>query len=253
MVFSGIVETKGNIKKVHSVADSLSHGMTLEIEPQLDTFMDSDIYSGCSIAVNGTCLTVTKFNEKSFMVDLAPETLNKTSFNAIGEGDEVNLERALKMNDRNSGHTVQGHVDGVGVIESLTPDGVSVRVRISTSSLGSSTEERKYMQSLVVPKGFIAVDGASLTVCEVNQSEQWFTLMLIPHTLEVLKPWKVGGRVNLELDCLAKYVSSTVSTMVAPMIEATKNRIRRLEILTIFACTASVASGMLLWRKSLLR
>ena len=227
----------------------MSDGITLVIEPKLGSFIDKDISVGCSIAVNGTCLTVTDFNENSFMVDLAPETLTKTSFCDVQQGEVVNLERALKMDDRNSGHTVQGHVDGIGIIESLTQDGVSVRVRISARHLSTDPKERKYMQSLIVPKGFIAVDGASLTVCEVNQSEEWFSLMLIPHTLEVLKPWKTGAKLNLELDCLAKYVSSAVTNMINPVIDSTTDRIKRLELLSLLACSMSLICGVMIWRR----
>jgi riboflavin synthase len=250
MVFSGIVETTGIVRLVKEHGQSKMAGVTLLIEPKSKSFIGSDISIGCSIAVNGTCLTVTEFNESSFMVDLAPETLAKTSFSYVDVNDEVNLERALKMNDRNSGHTVQGHVDGVGVIESMKQDGVSVRVRISVRSLSADASVRKYMKSLIVPKGFIAVDGASLTVCEVNHVEEWFTLMLIPHTLEVLKPWREGQRLNLELDVLAKYVSSTVSNMVAPIIESTTSRIHRLEMISGLAIAMSAICGVMILKRS---
>jgi riboflavin synthase len=233
MVFSGIVQTTGNVKSIVPIGEDVNSGITLQIEPREGSFIDADVSLGCSIAVNGTCLTVTSFTSRSFTVDLAPETLRRTSFGEIKIGSPVNLEKALKMDDRNSGHTVQGHVDGVGIISNIVPDGSSLRVTISTRSLGLSFEERKYLQSLVVPKGFIAVDGASLTICEVNREEEFFTLMLIPHTQEVLKTWTVDDRVNIELDCLAKYVSATLRCMVDPVIEKVEKRIRRTEILTV--------------------
>lgn len=235
MVFSGIVETTGNVKSVKIIKDEFESGVTLEIEPGAEGFMDDDVYLGCSIAVNGTCLTVTSFSPTSFTVDLAPETLRRTSFGNVRVSDKVNLEKALKMNDRNSGHTVQGHVDGVGVITSMKPDGSSTHVTISTVNLGHTPEERRYLQSLIVPKGFIAVDGASLTICEVDRAKSFFTLMLIPHTQEVLKPWSVDQKVNLELDCLAKYVSATMRCMVEPVIANVESRISRSEILSVCA------------------
>ena len=243
MVFSGIVESKGNVKAVqrHGSNDDVS-GLSLVIQPIMEGFLGPDIILGSSIAVNGTCLTVTKVGENSFSVDLAPETLEKTSFNDVSHGSEVNLERALKVGDRNSGHTVQGHVDGVGVITSMVPEGVSMRVKISTSTLSLDPKERQYMNSLIVPKGFIAVDGASLTVCEVNREEEWFTFMLIPHTLEVLKKWEVNGKVNLELDCLAKYMSATVQTMVEPVMNELSARMQKIERMNLVLAGA-VAIG----------
>jgi riboflavin synthase len=249
MVFSGIVETKGNIVSVTNIHEAVSSGIRIVIEPENPEFLSEGVTLGCSIAVNGTCLTVTKFNAMTFTVEIAPETLRKTSFCLTQVGDDVNLERALKVDDRNSGHTVQGHVDGIGVIESIVPDGVSLRVRISTACLGESDKEKRYMQSLIVPKGFIAVDGASLTICEVDRRERWFTLMLIPHSREVLKPWVVNRHVNLELDCLAKYVSSTLLNMVDPLLNENKTRIKTVEILSgLSLVIASICFGLALRR-----
>ena len=241
MVFSGIIETTGTIVEFHPKGPTGTDGLTLVIRPLAVGFMNHDVSLGCSIAVNGTCLTVTKFDSSTFQVDLAPETLRKTSFASLERGAIVNLERALKSNDRNSGHTVQGHVDGTGVIGSITRDGVSLWVRISTSHLSHCSSERSYLNSLIVPKGFIAIDGASLTVCEVNRHEEWFTLMLIPHTQEVLKPWLGGGVVNIELDCLAKYVASTVRGFVDPQMRRFERDLKRTRSMCAISMAVSVA------------
>lgn len=251
MVFSGIVEGRGIVKEITSTGGlTQESGMTLKIQPESSSFINEDISVGCSIAVNGTCVTVTEFTSTWFKVDLAPETLRKTVFGDVRESAVVNLERALKASDRNSGHTVQGHIDGVGEIVSMKSDGVSIRVRISTTRLEKCAKTRKYMNSLIVPKGFIAVDGASLTVCEVSHKEEWFTLMLIPHTQDVLKPWHKGEFVNLELDCLAKYVSSSVTCFVDPVVHKLKKRLRRSEIFALASTVVSlVCLGIVLRRK----
>ena len=157
-------------------------------------------------------------------------------------GAAVNLEHALKVSDRNSGHTVQGHVDGVGRIESIAPEGASLRIVISTNSMSDDSTVRRYYNSLIVPKGFIAVDGASLTVCKVDQTLGTFTLMLIPHTQEVLKKWKVGDFVNIELDCLAKLISSSLDSFVDPLVASLKSRALRAELLSLVALAACAAT-----------
>ena len=217
MVFSGIIECRGEI--VNVVESNSSGGRSFSIRPTMETFLEQDIFVGCSIAVDGVCLTVTDFDKHTFQVDLAPETLSRTHFFSAREGDCVNLENALRMSERNSGHTVQGHVDGVGKIMSVVEEGISLRVKISTHNLSRDVATRQYMNSLIVSKGFIAVDGASLTVCEVNRTEEWFTLMLIPHTQAVLKPWIPDGLVNIEIDCLAKYITANLEGYISQRLE----------------------------------
>ena len=161
----------------------------------------------------------------------------------MSKGSFVNLERALKASDRNSGHTVQGHVDGTGQILSIIPEGVSLRVTISTKNISSDSIERAYMNSLIVPKGFIAIDGASLTVCDVDSQAEYFTLMLIPHTQETLKKWEKGDLVNIELDCMAKYMSSTMKAFVDPLILSLQTRASRAEFLayaSVLICCVSI-------------
>ena len=163
---------------------------------------------GCSIAVNGVCLTVTEFDRSTFAVGLAPETLRRSNLGDLAPGDAVNLERALAADGRNSGHFVQGHVDDVGVIRELTPDGDSLYVKIAPPAR---------LMPYIVPKGFIAVDGTSLTVCEVNREEGWFNLMLIAFTQQkvVIAKKAVGDTVNLEVDVIAKYVEQGLAALEA--------------------------------------
>lgn len=160
-----------------------------------------DINLGDSISVNGTCLTVADFNtEKAeFSVGLAPETLRKTSLIELEQGSLVNLERALRPTTRMGGHFVQGHVDGTGEIVELKPEGDSLWVKVKTGN-----EILRY----IVPKGFIAVDGTSLTVVDVFDEEECFNFMLVAYTQQnvVIPMKKVGQKVNLEVDILGKYV-----------------------------------------------
>ncbi|OVA07780.1 Lumazine-binding protein [Macleaya cordata] len=160
-----------------------------------------DVKLGDSIAVNGTCLTVTEFDTKvsEFSVGLAPETLRKTSLIELVPGSIVNLERALQPSTRMGGHFVQGHVDCTGEIVSLEPEGDSLWVKVKTPP-----EVLKF----IVPKGFIAVDGTSLTVVDVFDEEECFNFMLVAYTQQnvVIPLKKVGQKVNLEVDILGKYV-----------------------------------------------
>jgi len=207
MVFTGIVEEMGTVVALDRKANlemwdgSKSEGFVLKVRC---TIALQGAYIGCSIAVNGTCLTVTAFDATSFEVNCAPETLRRTDLGDLAVGSLVNLERSMTAGDRNSGHFVQGHVDEAGKILEFKKEGESLWVKIALSDS---------ILPFVVPKGYIAVDGTSLTVCEVNQQEKWFNLMLIAHTQQciVIPKKKVGERVNLEADCLGKYAAAAVS------------------------------------------
>ncbi len=187
-MFTGIVEEVG------TVAEISNNGMTVRAEKVL-----SDLELGDSIAVNGACLTAVSIEDSRFSVDLSPETMRRTSLGALSAGGVVNLERALSASDRMGGHIVQGHVDGTGRVTSTKEDGDSVIYRVRAPSR---------MMPYIVEKGFIAVDGISLTVVKVGTSS--FTLAVIPYTLRNtnLQTLSVGTRVNLEADILAKYVEN---------------------------------------------
>ena len=152
---------------------------------------------GDSIAVNGACLTVTRLGPDGFAVDLAPETLRRTNLGALTAGAAVNLERSLEFGGRVGGHLVQGHVDGVAHIERITPEGNASIVRFQLPGK---------LARYVTEKGFIAVEGVSLTV--VGAGDDWFSVTLIPFTGEHtnLGAKTPGDPVNIEVDILAKYV-----------------------------------------------
>ncbi len=187
-MFTGIVEEVGSVLSISS------NGMTVRADKVM-----SDLKLGDSVSVNGACLTAVAIEEGEFSVDLSPETMRRTSLGELSEGGAVNLERALSASDRMGGHIVQGHVDGTGRITSTREDGDSIIFGVRAP---------KRLMPYIVEKGFIAVDGISLTVVKVGTSS--FTLAVIPYTLRNtnLETLSVGARVNLEADILAKYVEN---------------------------------------------
>ncbi|WP_194813976.1 riboflavin synthase [Nocardia sp. XZ_19_385] len=200
-MFTGIVEELGEIVATEPLADAAR----LTIRGKLVT---SDAGHGDSIAVNGVCLTVVDvIDGDSFTVDVMQETLNRSSIGGLSAGSRVNLERAAALNSRLGGHLVQGHVDGTGTVLARTPSENWEVVRVSLPDA---------IARYVVQKGSITVDGISLTVSGLGQSEDpaadgnrdWFEVSLIPTTLSMtnLGAAAVGTKVNLEVDVIAKYV-----------------------------------------------
>ena len=187
-MFTGIVEEVGRVARLSEYRLVINARQTL-----------ADVKLGDSIAVNGACLTVVEFDGGSFAVDLAPETLRRTSLGQAGPGAAVNLERALSANARLGGHMVQGHVDATGTITALTPEADCYIMEIGAP---------QPLLPYIVEKGFIAVDGISLTV--VQKAGGRFTISVIPFTMQNtnLHERVVGDRLNLEADILAKYVES---------------------------------------------
>jgi riboflavin synthase len=188
-MFVGIVQGMGKI-----IAKALiEKGLRLSIAYPAE----SGLKIGDSIAVNGCCLTVTRFDHDHFEVELVQETLDKTNLGALSVDDPVNIEYSAKIGDSIGGHFVQGHIDTTGEVIEQWQDGVAKWLRIRFD---------KQWQLLLVPKGFITVDGASLTVVEANQTD--FTLTLIPHTQQVTitQYYQVGTIVNLEFDILGKQI-----------------------------------------------
>eukprot|EP00041_Stephanoeca_diplocostata_P016853 m.334421 g.334421 ORF g.334421 m.334421 type:complete len:439 (-) comp20505_c1_seq4:91-1407(-) len=216
MPFTGIIEEIGNVKSVtRNAALELWDGSTgegLVIEIGCSTAVQG-AYIGCSIAVNGTCLTVTKFDDSNFTVHCAPETIRLTNLGELKPGDKVNLERAQAADARNSGHCVQGHIDGMGTVVAQRPDGEALWVTIAVPS-----ELLRY----IVKKGYVAVDGTSLTVTTVDHERHRFSVMLIAHTQKCITlPHKIAGRnVNIEVDVLAKYVEASVGLRLAALEKA---------------------------------
>ena len=180
----------------------------------------------CSICVNGVCLTATELDweTKRFKVGLAPETLRRTYFSQhLQAGDAVNLERASEMGGRNSGHFVQGHVDGTGTVLDRWVDDDSLCYKITV-------DDDRSLIRYIVPKGFIAIDGTSLTVVDVNVDEGWFSFMLVEYTQKkIILPSKVkGDKVNLEVDVLVKYSESAMAAII-PRLEALEAKVTTLE------------------------
>jgi riboflavin synthase len=190
-MFTGIVEELGEVVEV--VAGPATR---LTVRGPL---VSADATRGDSIAVNGVCLTVVDVASGTFSVDVVAETLSRSSLATVSAGDAVNLERAATLATRLGGHLVQGHVDGVGTLLERTAGG---RIRV-----GVPPGLSRYL----VEKGSVTVDGVSLTVVEAGAD--FFTVALIPTTLAIttLGRTPLGGRVNLEVDVIAKYVERLLS------------------------------------------
>ncbi len=188
-MFTGLIEEIGTIR--HGATPSNPH-LSIAAQAVLEGTRVGD-----SIAVNGVCLTVTAMDSRSFTVDVMPETLRQSNLGDLRPGNAVNLERAMPLGGRLGGHLVQGHADGVGHITSREREGNALWITIA-----APPELMRY----VAPRGFIAVDGVSLTVQRLEGDH--FAISLIPHTREhiTLGEKPVGAPVNLEADILAKYV-----------------------------------------------
>ncbi len=197
-MFTGIVEERGVVRDVGP------HRLVVGCRTVTG---DSEV--GASIAVNGVCLTVVERTPDSLAFDISDETAARTGLSRLGAGDPVNLERPVTLASRLGGHLVQGHVDGVGEIVSIHPDGAGgawVGVRTPTELL-------RY----VVEKGSVSVDGVSLTIAA--RTGDGFSVALIPHTLEAttLGAARVGDPVNLEVDMIAKYVEQLLGVDAGPL------------------------------------
>ena len=191
-MFTGIVEETGTVQALDEQEGSVS----LQVAART---VCEDLRLGDSVAVNGVCLTVTGQGAEDFTVGLAPETLRRTDLRDLRSGDRVNLERAVVAGGRMGGHYVQGHVDGTGEVTSVRPEGDSLWMTFRAPA--------DLLRYLVV-KGFVAIDGISLTITE--RREDTFSVALVAYTQSVvtLASKRPGDRVNLEVDVIAKYVES---------------------------------------------
>jgi riboflavin synthase len=193
-MFTGIVRERGRVAAVEGVDDARH----LRIEAPATA---SALSVGDSVSVDGCCLTATGVADGNFAVTAVPETLSRTTLGSLSAGDEVNLESATRAGEPLGGHYVQGHVDGVGRVESVEPEEEGARMRISVAQ-----ELLRY----TVEKGSIAVGGVSLTIAGLRDGA--FEVALVPHTLEqtTLGRAQPGDAVNIEVDILAKYVEKLV-------------------------------------------
>jgi len=185
-MFTGLVEELGVISSISQT----------DIWIESSIIMD-DLVVKDSISVNGACLTVVSIEENSFKVNVVPETLRRTDLGDLSVGDKVNLERSAQLGGRLGGHIVQGHVDGTAQITAYVEEGSAWLIEFQIS---------KKLSRYIVEKGFVCVDGASLTV--VNCDENTFTIALIPYTRDntVLGYKGVGSSVNIETDIIGKYI-----------------------------------------------
>lgn len=186
-MFTGLVQTVGEVT-------SFSGGQ-LSVQFDASAWLDDPIKSGESVAVNGCCLTTVQ--EKALEFELSPETIERTACDKFKVGTRLNLERAMRPIDRLGGHIVQGHVDGVGEISAIQPNGEHTEFVFQIDSA---------CDRYLIDKGSVTVDGISLTV--VNPEQGKFSVWVIPHTLDHtnLMDAKVGDKVNVEFDVLAKHV-----------------------------------------------
>ena len=198
-MFTGIVACTGRIERIAA----RTGGARMTIVPRRSL---GRLALGESIAVSGACLTVTEGTSRGFTVDVSPETLRRTTLRDFARGTPVNLERAMKLGDRLGGHIVQGHVDGVGTLEQITPDRQWILYRFRAPAS---------VVPYLVEKGSVAIDGVSLTVFSCRSGA--FTVALIPHTLArtTLASKRPGDRVNVEADVFMKLVASVVGRTAA--------------------------------------
>ncbi len=190
-MFTGIIQSVGSIVACEPKQDDMIlHINTGELSLE-------DVQPGDSIAVNGVCLTVVNLETTGFRADVSGETLSRTTVGDVQKGSRVNLEKALTPTTRLGGHLVSGHVDGIGEVVKRWDDGRSVRFNIKAPD-----ELAKY----IAEKGSVSVDGISLTVNAVDGAE--FELNIVPHTLQetTMGDFKLGQRVNLEVDIIARYL-----------------------------------------------
>ena len=189
-MFTGIIETLGKVTKIEKEQENLH----LTVKSSLTSELKIDQ----SVAHNGVCLTVVAINDDEYTVTAIKETLDKTNIGDLQQGDEVNLERAMKLGARLDGHIVQGHVDRTGVCTNIQDQDGSTVFTFSYEFDGSN---------VTIEKGSITVNGVSLTV--VNSQKNSFSVAIIPYTFEhtTFKHFKVGSKINLEFDVIGKYVA----------------------------------------------
>ena len=203
-MFTGIVELIGTVAEYNPQdnTESGGHGVSLTVKDA--TAILTDCHLGDSIAVNGTCLTVTEFDANTFKVGVSLETLKKTDLGSLKAGDKVNLERAMSGETRFGGHMVQGHVDTVAQI-------IGKEKETNSIIFAFRLRDAEFM-SYIVHKGFICIDGTSLTVIGVDYGAKTFKIMMVAYTQsKVIMPLKqIGDWVNIEVDLTGKLTASVV-------------------------------------------
>lgn len=220
-MFTGIVEHIGTVLAYQIFDDSESGGQGVSITIGDAKPILLDCHIGDSIAINGVCLTVTEFNEDSFKVGISPETLKRTNISSWSKDSKVNLERAVSQDVRFGGHYVQGHVDTIATIVSRAAEGNSI-------IFGFKLRDSQY-DRYIVEKGFICIDGTSLTVTDVL-ADGTFYISMIKHTQEhVIMPLKsIGGEVNIEVDLTGKVIEKQVQINLESQIDNEESPLNKL-------------------------
>ncbi len=209
-MFTGIIEAVGTIKAININAQ----GARLVIATNsLDM---SDVNLGDSIATNGICLTVVDFDQHSYSADVSNETLNRTGFAQYNVGMQVNLEKAMLASTRFGGHMVSGHVDGISEVVAITNNGNSIEYWLSMP---------RDLAHYIAEKGSVTIDGTSLTVNAL--SEDKFRLTIVPHTVKetIFAHYKVGTKVNLEVDLIARYLERLLTKDSSPEVAVPKSNV----------------------------
>lgn len=213
-MFTGLVETIGTVLLYTELDTSSSGGNGVSIVIGDCSSILEDVHLGDSISTNGVCLTVTEFDEAKtqFKVGVAPETLRRTNLGDLTKGSKVNLERAVTSEVRLGGHVVQGHVDTIAAIKSRIPDGNAITFTFQL-------RDKEYM-SYIVEKGFIAVDGTSLTITHVDYDKAEFSIMMVSYTQsKVVMPLKqIDESVNIEVDLTGKLIEKQIEINLANQI-----------------------------------
>jgi riboflavin synthase len=194
-MFTGLIEVVGKVTEVAARRGASRIGITSELS-------NGPLADGESIAVDGVCLTVAERRGSQFLADVVSETLARSTLGRLRPGDSVNLERSLRVGDRLGGHMVQGHVDGTVTVRAVVHRGADYRLRLAMT---------REMVRYVPFKGSVALQGVSLTVSAVDRAT--FEVALVPHTLKstTLGRFRVGEKMNFEVDVLARYLERLIS------------------------------------------
>lgn len=212
-MFTGIVETLGTILSYETLDSSESGGNGVSMVIGDAAAVLSDVQLGDSICTNGVCLTVTEFDDArtQFKVGVSPETLRRSNLGELKKGDKVDLERAVSSNTRMGGHVVQGHVDTIATITNKLPENNAINFTFQL-------RDRQYI-NYIVEKGFICVDGASLTVTGVNYTTAEFSIQMVAYTQEkvVISSKREGDTVNIEVDVAGKLIEKQVELVLTGM------------------------------------
>ena len=198
-MFTGIVDQVAEVKSIYKV-DNKDRAADIAVSISFEKKTMQKLKTGDSLSINGVCLTVLKIS-KTINFELIDETVGRTNLGLLKVGDKVNVERSLSLSDRLEGHYLLGHVEGIGLIKKIVKSSSGTKFWIKIRN--------RDLMPYIVPKGSIALDGVSLTIIDIDEKRMWFSVGLIPHTLNAttLGFRSVGERVNIETDVVARYLA----------------------------------------------